>query len=294
MKKYSDSFSGSVPFVEIGRVGLKIGGVSCLPFYDDAGRSLPFEVAYEIWDKSPGERTEWAGLPKAVLASPGAWARMCRDEMNARLLCLSLVSMRPDEGGTGVSHALGCVEEALSAGLPLVVRGTGIADVDGEALVKIASEFRGERLLMGPVTLENHAGIAPAVLENGHSIIAESPIDINIAKQLNVMLRDLGFPPERIVSDPTTGALGYGLEYSCSIMERARIAGLGGDSSLACPFINFIGAESWRSREAEECGPAWEAVTALAFVMAGCSVAVMRSGRAVSMLLDSISAMSLH
>ena len=132
---------------------------------------------------------------------------------------------------------------------------------------------------------DNYKTLAAAVMADGHSIIAESPIDINIAKQLNILFSDMGLPLERIAIDPTIGALGYGLEYAYSIMERARLAALSGDKTLACPFICFVGQEAWRAKEAKdstvEQGVAWEAVTATALIQAGADLLVMRHPEAI-------------
>jgi acetyl-CoA decarbonylase/synthase complex subunit delta len=131
-------------------------------------------------------------------------------------------------------------------------------------------------------------------LADGHNIIAESPIDINIAKQLNILISDMGLPLERIVINPTIGALGYGLEYAYSIMERARLAALAGDKTVAMPFICLVGQESWRAKEAKassaefpawgpqsERGVVWESVTATALIQSGADILVMRHPKAV-------------
>ncbi|MDD2654028.1 MAG: acetyl-CoA decarbonylase/synthase complex subunit delta, partial [Candidatus Omnitrophica bacterium] len=131
-------------------------------------------------------------------------------------------------------------------------------------------------------------------LADGHSIIAESPIDINIAKQLNILISDMGLSAERIVINPTIGALGYGLEYAYSIMERGRLSALNGDKMLAMPYICFVGYEAWRAKEAKasekefpawgkekERGIAWEMVTSTALLQAGADILVMRHPQAI-------------
>jgi acetyl-CoA decarbonylase/synthase complex subunit delta len=133
---------------------------------------------------------------------------------------------------------------------------------------------------------DNYKTLAAAVLADGHNIIAESPIDINIAKQLNILISDMGLSLERIVINPTIGALGYGLEYAYSIMERARLAGLSGDKTVANPFICFVGHEAWRAKEAKDDaqpqrGIAWEALTATALLQAGGDLLVMRHPKAI-------------
>ncbi len=285
MKVYKDSFSDSIIEAFLGKNKISIGGEDYLPFYDEDGFSPRICMAFEIWDKPPYGRLDWdESVLGGVFNSPGDWAKKSIEEFGAEVLCLNLASSS-DTGCPDLKSALFSVKSVLDAEpKALIVKGNGHADIDNQILPKIALEFKDENLIIGSVTLENYKTIAVSVLENGHSIIAESPIDINIAKQLNIMLRDLGFPPERIMADPTTGALGYGLEYGCSIMERARLAALSGDKALAHPFINFIGAEAWRVKEAFLYGYIWEAVTAAACILSGCSVAVMRHHKAIESL----------
>jgi acetyl-CoA decarbonylase/synthase complex subunit delta len=153
---------------------------------------------------------------------------------------------------------------------------------------------KGERCLVGSAVQDNYKTLTAAVLADGHNIIAESPIDINIAKQLNILISDMGLPLERIVINPTIGALGYGLEYAYSIMERARLAALAGDKTVASPFICLVGQEAWRAKEAKasasefpawgpesERGIIWEAITATALIQSGADILVMRHPQAI-------------
>ena len=147
---------------------------------------------------------------------------------------------------------------------------------------------------MGSAVQDNYKTLAAAALADGHNIVAESPIDINIAKQLNILISDMGLPLERIVINPTIGALGYGLEYAYSIMERARLSALSGDKMMSCPFLCLGGQEAWRAKEAKaslnefplwgpetERGIIWEAMTATALIQAGADILVMRHPRAI-------------
>jgi len=152
---------------------------------------------------------------------------------------------------------------------------------------------KAQRCLIGSAVQDNYKTLTAAVLADGHNIIAESPIDINIAKQLNILISDMGLALERIVINPTIGALGYGLEYAYSIMERARLAALSGDKTVASPFVCFVGQESWRAKEAKipkaefplwgsesERGIMWEVLTAAALIQAGADLLVMRHPKA--------------
>lgn len=294
MKIYRDTFTNTISELTIGKNTLNTGGENALPFYSKDGKISPVLTAFEIWDKMPANQSKhlhsaWGD----VWHSPAEWALKAKNEYGAKLLCINLISSKHDEGATDEHHAISCIESvAKAAALPLIVKGCGEPEADNKILCAVCKAFKGENFLVGPVTLENYKDIALSVLENGHSIIAQSPIDINIAKQLNIMLTDAGVPLCRIAADPTTGALGYGLEYSFSIMERAKLAALGGDKVLAVPFINFIGAEAWRAKEADSVGPIWEAVTALTYVQAGCAIAVIRHPYAAELLNKNIKMLS--
>ncbi len=166
----------------------------------------------------------------------------------------------------------------------MIILGSGDDAKDNLVLPACCEAAKDERCLIGSAVQDNYKTLAAAVLADGHNIIAESPIDINIAKQLNILISDMGLPLERIVINPTIGALGYGLEYAYSIMERARLAALSGDKTVASPFICFVGQESWRVKEAKvesEQGIIWEIITATALIQAGADLLVMRHPRAI-------------
>jgi acetyl-CoA decarbonylase/synthase complex subunit delta len=166
----------------------------------------------------------------------------------------------------------------------MIVIGCGDDEKDNAMLPVVSEALKGRQCLIGSATQDNYKTLTVSALADGHSIIAESPIDINIAKQLNILISDMGLPLERIIIDPTTGALGYGLEYAYSIMERARLAALSGDKTVASPFICFIGQEAWKAKEAKvslQQGIIWEAMTAAALLEAGADILVMRHPAAI-------------
>ena len=118
----------------------------------------------------------------------------------------------------------------------------------------MSQALKGSNCSFGIATQNNYKTLTATCLADGHSIIAESPIDINIAKQVNILISDMGFDPRKIVMHPTTTSLGYGMEYVYSIMERARLAAFIGDKMLAMPFVLFVGSEVWKTKEAKEAG----------------------------------------
>ncbi|MDD5097939.1 MAG: acetyl-CoA decarbonylase/synthase complex subunit delta, partial [Candidatus Omnitrophica bacterium] len=219
-----------------------------------------------------------------TLSDPLAWADKCINEYKAELLCLKLQGTHPDSGNKTASHAAKLVSTLLSKiKVPLIIMGSGDDAKDNLILPACSEAAKQKRCLIGSVVQDNYKTLVASVLADGHSIIAESPIDINIAKQLNILISDMGLSLERIVMNPTIGALGYGLEYAYSIMERARLAALSGDKTLAMPFICFVGQEAWKAKEAKtsgEQGIIWEAITATSLIQSGADLLIMRHPQA--------------
>lgn len=274
-----------------------VGGERSLPFLLGEG-PLPNKpvIAFEVLDREPEEWPDTLKEPFAdVLNDPLKWAKKCVEEYKAELLCLTLKSTHPDFGPPDPEKASSLVKAILrEVSIPLIILGCGEPEADNLVLPKCSEVAKGERCLFGDATQENYKTLTAACLADGHNIIAESPIDINIAKQVNILISEMGLDLSRVVINPTIGALGYGLEYAYSIMERARLAGLSGDKMLACPFICFVGQEAWRAKEAKtfqsefpewgdekERGILWEATTALAVLLAGADILVMRHPEAI-------------
>lgn len=274
-----------------------IGGQRALPFlFKDGDIPRKPVIAYEIWDVVP---TDWSLDLERVFGNvwnnPAVWAKMCVNELKAELLCLKIQGAHPDCGNKSAADEVAFVKEVLkSVSVPIIIYGSGDDAKDNEILPACSEAAKGEKCLIGDAFQDNYKTLAAAVMADGHNIIAESPIDINIAKQLNILISDMGLPLERIVINPTIGAMGYGLEYAYSIMERARLACFAGDKTLASPFICFVGQESWKTKEAKatieefprwgsqmERGILWEAMTSVALLQAGADMLVMRHPTAV-------------
>jgi acetyl-CoA decarbonylase/synthase complex subunit delta len=208
----------------------------------------------------------------------------------------------PALGNQGPAEAAATVKAVLEAvDLPLIVWGCDAEDKDNAVLPKCSETAKGEVCLFGTIKQKNYRTLVASCLADGHKLIAESPLDINIAKQLNILAHDVGFPLEDIVIFPTTAALGYGQEYVYSIMERGHLAGLGGDPLLRQPVICDVGSQAWRVKEAvanedtlpgcgpvEERGPLWEGITATNYLRAGADIFVMRHPRAIQILREAI------
>lgn len=311
-----EKWSGVVNVVTIGATKqeggsrskvIKVGGEATLPFLFDEGQiPYPPVIAWEIWDVEP---LDWPEELRStfgnVLSEPLGWAEKCVNEYKAQLLCVKLQGAHSDFGNKTADQEAKFISQLLKkVDVPLIIQGSGDDTKDNLVLPACCEAAKGERCLIGDAVQDNYKTLTAAVLADGHSIIAESPIDINIAKQLNILISDMGLSLERIVINPTIGALGYGLEYAYSIMERARLAALAGDRTVASPFICFVGQEAWRAKEAKvsvgefpqwgaesERGPAWEMITAAALLQAGAGILVMRHPKAIDQLNNHIAAL---
>ncbi len=281
-----------------------VGSESTLPYlFDEGDMPNPPVIAMEVLDMVPDD---WPQVLKEqfgdVLDDPARWAKKCVDEYKAGLICLRLQGTHPDFGDAPPDKAAELVKSVLEAvGVPLIILGSGDDEKDNLVLPKCSEVAKGENCLFGDAVEKNYKTLTAACLADGHNIIAESPIDINIAKQVNILISDMGFDINKIVINPTIGALGYGMEYAYSIMERARLAALMGDKMLAMPFICFVGHESWRAKEAKgpesehpewgpesERGPLWEATTAVSVLLCGADILIMRHPRAVDSVRKTI------
>jgi acetyl-CoA decarbonylase/synthase, CODH/ACS complex subunit delta len=290
-----ETYSGRVAEVVIGKgeKALKIGGENVLPFHFFEGNieNRP-RLALEVFDSEPKTWTEWERRPyEGVLSDPVAWAKKCL-EFGADLVCLRLVSTDPAGDNAPADKAAAVVKQVASAiKTPLIVYGSGDEKKDIEVLTKVAEACAGENLLVGPVAKENYEPIAKAALEHGHCIIAQSPLDINLEKELNVKLLKT-FPRERIVIDPLSSALGYGMEYSFTIMERTKHIGvMFGDNMMQMPIIADLGSESGKTKQAKENekqGLLWECVTAISLLLAGANVMVLRQPESLKLIKEAI------
>jgi len=280
-----------------------VGGARCVPglaFDGEVGEASV--VAVEVWDVPADDwPAELAGKYGAALNSPADWARKAV-EFGADLISLRLVGIHPDGGDRSAEQAAATVKEVLQAvSVPLIVWGCGVADKDNKVLPSCTAAARGENCLFGTITEKNYRTLVASCLADGHKLIGESPLDINMAKQVNILAQDAGYPLTDLVIYPTTAALGYGFEYVYSILERGHLAGLNGDQLLRQPVLCNVGGEAWRTKEAratdEEVpelgaagrrGPLWEGLTATSLLPAGADILVMRHPEAIALVKQGI------
>jgi acetyl-CoA decarbonylase/synthase complex subunit delta len=295
-----ESYTGSIREITLGKgdKAVTVGGETCYPFYQFEG-SMPNKprIAMEIWDTEPQDWPEAVKEPfKDVVADPAAWAKKCVEQYGAEMIVLQLKSTDPNDQDASPEEAVAKVKKVLDAiDVPLILWGTANVQKDEAVLKKIAEECQGANLVIGPVEDKNHKGIGAAAMGFGHTVIASSPIDVNLAKQVNILLENLGVPPERVIIDPTTGGLGYGMEYSYSVMERIGMAALNqGDDKLQLPIINNLANEIWKCKEAKESveespllgdperrAVLMEAVGAVNYLLGGSDVLIMRHPEAI-------------
>lgn len=297
------SYAGKIRETVLGKgdKALTVGVESCYPFHLFEGR-MPRRprIAMEVYDCPPEDWAAAALAPFADVASdPVAWARKCIDTYGAEMIALQLFSTDPNGENRSAGDAAAVAKKvAESVDVPLIVWGCNNPEKDAEVLRKIAEECAGRSLMLGPVTEANYRQIGAMAIAYEHTVIASTPIDINLAKQLNILLGNLGVPDGRILIDPTTGALGYGLEYGYSVMERIRMAALTqGDERLQFPMVCNLGKEIWKTKESKQSleqaprlgdpakrGVLMEAITAQLVLAAGADILIMRHPESIALI----------
>lgn len=303
----ADKWTGGVNEITLGATKDKggsrqktvtIGGSKGVPFMDFEGNPGHKPViAMDIYDTPPDDWPETLTSPfSEVLNNPAQWAKKCVEQYGADLICLKLDGIHPDKGNKSAEEAVKTVKSILAAvGVPLIIWGCEDDEKDNEVMPKVSQATKGENCLMGIVTQDNYKTLTATCLADGHAIITLSPVDINIAKQVNILVSEMDFPLNRIVMFQSTGALGYGLEYTYSIQERERLAALTGDKMMSMPVICDVGHEAWRTKEAksndsevpqwgprEERGPMWETITAVSLLQSGVDIIRMNHPKSVA------------
>jgi acetyl-CoA decarbonylase/synthase complex subunit delta len=300
-----DKWPGSVRTVTLGATSgeggtrkstVTVGGETTLPFMQfEAPTPNKPVVAIEIKDHKP---EDWSPLLAKIwgdsMSNAAEWA-LAAEKAGADIIVLAL-SVNDENGNqTTPEKAVTTVQSVLKAcGLPLIVFGPGQVDLDNELLVPISEATKGERIVLGICEDKNYRTIVATAMANGHLVTARTPMDVNLSKQLNILITDMGMPADRILMDPTTGALGYGIEYGYSVMERLRLAALQGDAMTQLPMIVTPGFEAWKTKEAkvgegvpaawgdwEERSINWETLTAVSLVETGADIVVLRHPESV-------------
>jgi acetyl-CoA decarbonylase/synthase complex subunit delta len=305
------TYNGKVKEIKLGKNNeITVGGESSYPFYLFEGQ-MPHKprIAMEVWDSPPEEWPAAALEPFAdVVADPVRWAQKCVSTYGAEMICLQLISTDPNGMNRGAEEAAAVAKKvADGVSVPLIVWGTANHDKDTDVLRRIAELCQGRHLVLGPVEEADHKKIGAAAIGYQHTTVASTPIDINLAKQLNILLGNLGVPDTSIVMDPTVSSIGYGIEYCYSVMERIRAAALTqSDDKLQFPLICNISKETWKTKEvkiaeqddpklgdAKNRGILLESMSAMCLLLAGADVLVMRHPDSIKLIKEIIEELSV-
>lgn len=298
-----ETYNGKVLDVDFGKgdKALTIGGENALPFLSFEGK-IPNKpvIAYEIQDTAPEDWPDTVKDQYADVSSDAVkWAQHCQNVLKARAIALRLISTHPDRDNRSPEEAAKTVKNVLSSvSIPLIALGSNNVEKDASVLVAVAEAASGHNCIIGKAQEGNYKTIVAAALAHNHKLIAMSELDINLAKQLNILITQMGFNKERLITDPMCSALGYGLEYTYSVMERIRLAALlQNDATMQPPIVGDVGMYVWKIKEVtaletdmpqwgalENRGIAWEASTATAMLTAGANLLIMRHPKAIAVV----------
>jgi CO dehydrogenase/acetyl-CoA synthase delta subunit len=297
---YKVDYSGAIREVTMGNgdKAVTVGGATSLPFHLFEGElgNKPL-IAMEIMDVRPDN---WPDTLTQyfddVMDSPVDWAKKCVDVYKADALNIWLNGTDPNGENRSAADAAKDAAAVIEAvDVPIIIWGCGNSEKDTETLREVTSLIGDKKVCLAPLEDANYRAIGATAMAFQHPMVAASPIDVNLAKQLNILLENLGVPLGTVMMDPSVGALGYGIEYTYSVMERIRIAALTQkDEKLQVPIICNLGREVWKAKEVglptdemlgdqENRGIMMEAITASCMLMAGGEVLIMRHPKAVNM-----------
>jgi acetyl-CoA decarbonylase/synthase complex subunit delta len=300
-------YTGKIKEIELGKgdKAVTVGGETSYPLYLFEGEMphLP-RIAMEVYDMAPEEWPEAALEPfTGVTDDPVAWAQKCIKDYGAEMICLQMLSTDPNGMNRPADEAAAIVKKVADAiDVPLIVWGTANHDKDTEVLRQVSELCQDKRLILGPVEEGDYKRIGAAAIGYKHTVVASTPIDINLAKQLNILLGNLGVPDNLLIMDPTVSGIGYGIEYCFSVMERMRMAALTQqDDKLQFPIICNIAKETWKTKEAKisekedpnmgdtkKRGILLEAMSAMVLLIAGADVLIMRHPEAIKLVKEMI------
>lgn len=305
-------YSGKISEVEIGigEKAIKIGGENVLPFYSFDGEvgNSP-KIGVEICDVYPDTWTDaFKEMYKDVAECPVKWAKYVEENSGADFICLKFIGSDPNGLNKSVEDCAEVAKNVVeSVSLPVVIAGSGNHEKDGKLFEKVAEAVDGYNCLFMSAVEDNYKGVgASAGMAYSHKVGAESSVDINLAKQLNVLLSQLGVKGENIVMNVGCSAVGYGYEYVASTMDRIRLAAFGqNDKTLQMPIITPVSSEVWHVKEAiasEEDEPAWgcveqrgiamEVSTATSALAGGSNAVILRHPKSIETIKTLISALA--
>jgi acetyl-CoA decarbonylase/synthase complex subunit delta len=276
---------------------ITVGGHSTLPLMTFEGE-IPHKpvIAGFVSDTAP----PWPDVIKAGIGketeSPAEWAKKNVQEHGVDLISLKMIGADPHTKNASPADCAKVVEQVLKAvDVPLIIWGCGDDKKDNLVLPECSQAAKGENCLIGSAKQTNYMTIVAICKADKHKIISEAPVDINIGKQVNILLQDAGYDLKDVVMYQTTAALGYGFDYVYTILERCRVAGLKGDKLMAAPQLCDVAGETYRVKEAladedtlpgwgklDRRGPMWEAACAGGYIQAGADIVILAHPTAIS------------
>jgi CO dehydrogenase/acetyl-CoA synthase delta subunit len=299
-KSYKEKYTGVIRETVLGNGDhtITVGGSASMPFHLFEGNQ-PHKalIAMDVLDARPEDWPETLAQHFTdVMDNPVAWAQKCIKQYGAEAINISLVSTDPNGMNRSAADAAKIAAQVIEAvEVPIIVWGCGNNEKDTETLRGLTSVIGNKKVCLAPLEDANYRTVGATAMAFQHAIVAASPIDVNLAKQLNILLQNLGVSLDTVLMDPSVGALGYGIEYTYSVMERIRMAALiQQDEKLQVPFICNLGREVWKAKETklptdsmigdqETRGIMMEALTASCMLLAGGDVLIMRHPKAVAM-----------
>lgn len=292
----TEKIPGAIGKVVLGKTA-EDGGTRKVSYTIGGGRSMPFiraengtpnrpRIAMEVHSAKPDFQGVGAQELAGVLDDPVAWAKACENDWGADLVCLKFTGANPDGEDCSVDETAALAKEVLGAvGVPLMFYGCGDESKDSQIMSAIGDMIRPEGAVIGVAEADAYKSMAAAAIAYNAHLVAFSNLDINLAKQLNILLLEYDFPRDRIIMDPLQGALGYGVEYSFSVIERIRLAALSGDKTIQMPMIcdASIGGNYRESYEPSDIwgdpntrSILWEGVTAMSSLTGGADLLIIR------------------
>ena len=292
----SEKYNGTVTEVALGKGDYIAGGAKGMPFmsFENPVKTRPM-IAGEVFDTLTDYPQLAADMFDGRQKDPVEWATMWK-QIGADMICIRFAGLDPEKGDTTPEKATEIVRRIADAtGLPIMISGCGIMDYDVPALTMISENVRDTRLLLNKVDEDEYKKVSSMAMAGKHCVVGFSNLDVNLAKQMNILLSDFGVKREDVIMDPLMAPLGMGMEYSYSVNERIRIAGLMGDKMLQAPMVCDCTA-SWDVADAVSTDDPslgdvkfrvtwWEAMTAMSAMVSGADILVMRGPAAADMIM---------
>jgi acetyl-CoA decarbonylase/synthase complex subunit delta len=292
----NEKYSGRIAEVSLGKGDRIAGGSDGMPFLSFENTSKRrVMIAGEIVD----DLTDYPALAASMFdgrqKDPVEWAKMWKS-LGADMICVRLKGTDPDKGKRTPKDAGELVKKIADATqLPVIVYGCGTVDADNEVMKAVSDSVKNTRLVFGKADEDEYRTVSSAAIAGKHAIIAFSNLDVNLAKQMNIILTDFGVPYSDILMDPLMAPLGMGLDYSYSVNERIRLAALSNDKMLQIPMIcdatgawdvgDAINEEDADLGDVRNRVTWWETMTAMAAIVSGADIVIMRGPGAADMII---------